>query len=143
MPAPSRDQIDGYISSVEEYVSSTYAFVTDVNAVQESVHSLWRHASRFGPPEMPEINLPSLGFYEVPAPPPPPPPTMSNSWLGDVARWAGRNKTLVGVMCIGAVGAGLLAGYSTSSIARASAKTKRIQKTVGLGSSTRRLVVGM
>lgn len=135
--------MDGYMNSVEELIVSSYAFVTDVDAINNSVQRLWMHVSRFGPPEMPDIRLPGLGRFEVPAPiPPPPPPPPATAWYEDVADWAGRNKGLVGAMCVGAVGAGLLAGYSASSYAKAHAKIRRTQKTVGSGNATRRLVVG-
>ncbi|EJD05697.1 uncharacterized protein FOMMEDRAFT_139062 [Fomitiporia mediterranea MF3/22] len=142
MSVPSRDQIDGYISSVEELVVSSYAFITDVDAINDSVQRLWMHVSRFGPPEMPDIRLPSLGRFEVPAPLPPPPPLPpTTTWYEDVADWASRNKILVGTMCVGAVGAGLLAGYSASSYARARARARRTQKTIGTSTNNRRLVV--
>lgn len=141
MSIPSRDQIDGYITSVEELVVSSYEFVTDIDAINDSVHRLWMHVSRFGPPEMPDIRLPSLGRYEVPAPPPPPPPPPATAWYEGVADWASRNKALVGTVCVGAVGAGLLAGYSASTYTKARAKLRRA-RTVGSSGSTRRLVVG-
>lgn len=143
MSVPSREQFDNYISSVEELIVSSYEFVTDVDAINDSVHRLWMHVSRFGPPEMPDIRLPSLGRYEVPAPPPPPPPPPAvRVWYDDVTDWASRNKALVGVVCIGAVGAGLLAGYSASSYTKARARLRRTQKTIGSSPVTRRLVVG-
>ncbi|KAH8117187.1 hypothetical protein DFH11DRAFT_1573658 [Phellopilus nigrolimitatus] len=141
MSMPSKDQIDEYIASVEDYVVSSFAFVSDVQALNDSVHRLWMHVSRFGPPEMPDIHLPGLGSFPVPSPPPPPPPPAPTSWCGDVAHWAGRNKVLVGTMCVGAVGAGLLAGYSASKYASARANYRRAQRTVGSSASTRRLLV--
>ncbi|KAI5124295.1 hypothetical protein M0805_008903 [Coniferiporia weirii] len=142
MSVPSREQIDEYISSVEEYVVSSFAYVSDIHAINDSVNRLWMHVSRFGPPEMPVLNLPGLGRFDVPPPPPlPPPPPIQTSWCEGVGAWAGRNKALVGAVCVGAVGAGLLAGYSASAYAKTRARSRRAQRTVGSGTSSRRLIV--
>ncbi|KAL5529343.1 hypothetical protein ACEPAG_5328 [Sanghuangporus baumii] len=142
MSVPTREQFDNYIASVEELIVSSYDFVTDLDAINDSVQRLWMHVSRFGPPEMPDIRLPSLGRFEVPAPPPPPPPPPPTSaWYEDLTDWASRNKRLIGAMCVGAVGAGLLAGYSASTYARARARLRRTEKTIGSSPATSRLVV--
>ena len=143
MSIPTREQFDNYVTSVEELIVSSYEFVTDLDAINDSVHRLWMHVSRFGPPEMPDIRLPTLGRYEIPAPPPPPPPPpCAPVWYEDMTDWASRNKSLIGAMCVGALGAGLLAGYSASTYAKARARLRRTEKTIGSGGGTRRLVVG-
>lgn len=140
---PSTDWVDEYIASVEEYVVSSFTFVSDIDAINDSVNRLWGHVSRFGPPEMPDLGLRSLGRFEVPPPPPPPPlPLASPRWYEEIANWASRNKVLVGTACVGAAGAGLLAGYSASAYTRARARTRHAQKTIGSSLSTRRLLVG-
>ena len=144
MSVPSREQFDNYISSVEELIISSYEFVTDVDAINDSVHRLWMHVSRFGPPEMPDLNLRGLGRFEVPPPPPPPLlPLASPTWYEEIGHWASRNKVLVGSVCIGAAGAGLLAGYSVSSYRKARMRTRNAQKVLGSSLSNRRLLVGM
>ena len=141
---PTREQIDAYIASVEDYVYQSYEFVTNIDAMNDSVQRLWMHVTRFGPPEMPDIRLPSLGLFEVPAPaprlpPPPPPPT---AWYEDAAHWMNRNKALTGALCASAVGAGLLVGYRVSRKAHAKSRRLHNHRTIGVNSSTRRLLVG-
>lgn len=122
---------------------SSFAFVSDINAINDSVNRLWGHVSRFGPPEMPDLGLRGLGRFEVPPPPPPPPlPPASPRWHEEVADWASRNRVLVGTLCVGAVGAGLLAGYSASAYTKARTRTRHAQKTIGSNLSSRRLLVG-
>lgn len=141
---PSTEWVDEYIASVEEYVVSSFTFVSDVNAIHDSVNRLWGQVSRFGPPEMPDLNLRGLGRFEVPPPPPPPLlPLASPTWYEEIGHWASRNKVLVGSVCIGAAGAGLLAGYSVSSYRKARMRTRNAQKVLGSSLSNRRLLVGM
>lgn len=141
---PSTEWVDEYIASVEDYVVSSFAFVSDIGAINDSVNRLWMQVSRFGPPEMPNLGLRGLGRFEVPPPPPPPPlPPAPPRWYEEVGNWASKNKALVGAVCVSAVGAGLLAGYSASAYAKARAHTRHAQKTIGLSlSNRRRLLVG-
>ena len=144
MAIPSRDQIDEYIATVEEYVQSSFtSVVPDIPAISEHIHNLWYEITRFGPPELPDIPFPSLGTYELPPPPPPPPPPpVPTAWYEDLADWATQNRRLVGAACVVAVGAGLLAGYSSSKYLRSHVKAKAAKRTVGSGTSQRTLVVG-
>lgn len=48
---------------------------------------------------------------------------------------------MAGVVCVGAIGAGLLVGYSASAFIQA--RTRRVRGAVGTSSATRRLIVGM
>lgn len=139
---PSRDQIDAYISSVEDYVYQSYEFVTNVDNLNDSVQRLWMHVTRFGPPEMPDIRLPGLGRFEIPAPSPPPPPPPPKAWYEGAADWAGRNKMLTGALCASAVGAGLFVGYGILNRSKLQARARRLHKNVGSNTSTRRLLVG-
>ena len=54
---------------------------------------------------------------------------------------AGKNKKVAGVLCVGALGAGLLAGYSALTYVKGRAKGAR--RAVGANAATRRCIVGM
>lgn len=145
MAMPTREQLDEYVNQVEMYVASSFASVTpDIPAISDAIHRLWLDLSRFGPPELPELRIPGLGAFEMPAPPPPPPPPpVPRSWIGDVGDWAGRNRRLVGGICVCALGAGLLAGYSASRYAH-KRRIRLAKSTTGSAGAAnfRKLVVG-
>ncbi|TDL25016.1 hypothetical protein BD410DRAFT_766704 [Rickenella mellea] len=149
MSLPTKEQIEDYISSAEEFLSSSLSSVTpDLPGISDAIHRLWLDVSRFGPPELPslpDIHIPGLGRYEVPLPPPPPPPPVPKTWYEDAADWASNNKPLVGGICVGTVGLGLLLGYGVSSFSgrrhrsstiRPSATPSRRQVVVVLGGDT-------
>lgn len=141
---PARDQIDEYIASIETYISSSFASVApDIQGINDAINQLWRDVTRFGHPEMPDLHLPrALGMFDVPAPPPPPPPPAPPAGLCEsTLTFVSRNRKMAGVVCVGAIGAGLLVGYSASAFIQA--RTRRVRGAVGTSSATRRLIVGM
>ena len=146
MQPPTREQIDEYIAGIEAYVSTSFASVApDIHGINDAINQLWREVTRFGPPEMPDLRLPGLGRFEVPAPPPPPPPppvpTPPAGFCASVVKLAGKNKKVAGVLCVGALGAGLLAGYSALTYVKGRAQGAR--RAVGASAATRRGIVGM
>lgn len=141
---PSRDQIDEYIASIETYIATSFASVApDIQGINDSINQLWRDVTRFGHPEMPDLHLPrALGMFDVPAPPPPPPPPAPPAGLcASTLAFVSRNRKMAGVVCVGAIGAGLLVGYSASAFIQA--RARRARGAVGTSSATRRLIVGM
>ncbi|KDQ60890.1 hypothetical protein JAAARDRAFT_55627 [Jaapia argillacea MUCL 33604] len=130
------DQVHSYLESVEDLVFSSLAGVApDLPNVREAVHRLWADVTRYGPPQFPEIHLPGLGDFEIPPPPPPPPPP--KSWWDHSADWVGEHPRTAAGIAVGAVGAGLLAGYG-SVYMRRSARMRRAQ---ALSANERRQVV--
>lgn len=107
----------------------------DLPDVREAVHRLWLDVSRFGPQHMPDIKVPGLGPFAVPAPPPPPPPP--KSWLENTADWVGLHPWTVGSIVVGVVGAGLLVGYNSTY------KHARFKKVKTAATAERRRVIGV
>ncbi|KAF5315937.1 hypothetical protein D9611_004797 [Ephemerocybe angulata] len=110
----SRETIEGYLHSVENYF---YASVTAVTGglpdVNEVANRLWIDISRYGPgmPAFPEVHIPSLGDFQVPPPPPPPPKAPPSSFVNSLANWAHDNPKKASGVVVGVVGTGLLIGY--------------------------------
>jgi ElaB/YqjD/DUF883 family membrane-anchored ribosome-binding protein len=135
------EQIEEYMDSLEEVLFSSLSAATpDLPHVREVVNRLWFDISRYGPgmPAFPEVQLPSLGDFQVPPPPPPPPPPPS--WLESCTDWIVRNpwKTSgIAVGAVGVVGGSLLVGYGAS---RTRSVRARRPKTM---TNERRQVVGM
>ncbi|KIJ10508.1 hypothetical protein PAXINDRAFT_164271 [Paxillus involutus ATCC 200175] len=111
---PTIDELERYFESVEYFVSESLAAVSpDLPNIREAVNRLWVDISRFGPPSfpsLPDIHVPGLGAFEIPPPPPPPPP---KSFINKAGDWIIQHPWITSGMVISALGAGLLAGYST------------------------------
>lgn len=108
------DKIEDYLESVEEYFFSSFSAVTQgMPDVHEAVNRLWIDIARYGPglPAFPEVNLPSLGDFQIPPPPPPSPST--TSWIDRSTGWAERHSWKASAIVVGVVGASLLVGYRT------------------------------
>lgn len=132
----SVEQIEAYISSLEEFLSSSLTSVApDLPHLNEIAHRIWADITRFGPPSLPQ--LPGLGSFEVPPsaplPPPPPPPT----WAESLSWWAADHKWTAAGAGIGVVGASLLAGYGVVRYKRNSAANAKREK---LGKERREVV---
>ncbi|PPQ93237.1 hypothetical protein CVT25_015235 [Psilocybe cyanescens] len=132
---PTFDNVEEYLASVEEYFHSSVTAVThSLPDVHEVVNQLWIDISRYGPgmPGFPEVNIPTLGDFQVP-PPPPPPPSVSSSWISQSTDWIGRHPWKASGIVVGVVGAGLLVGYRDSFVRRQHQKpyhvTKKVQST--------------
>jgi hypothetical protein len=86
-------------------------------------------------PAFPDVNIPSLGDFQIP--PPPPSPPVQSTWLGRSVDWVGRNPWKTSGIAVGVVGASLLVGYTT-----AAQKGRRHLYKVKTQSSERKQVVG-
>ncbi|KAG2157489.1 hypothetical protein DEU56DRAFT_764914, partial [Suillus clintonianus] len=112
---PSIDQVEEYFQSLERYLSDSLAAASPgLPNVREAVHRLWVDISRFGPPGLPSfpaIHVPGLGAFEVPPPPPPPPPP--RTLIEKAGDWIIEHPFKSSGIAVTALGAGLLAGYTT------------------------------
>ncbi|KIL00949.1 hypothetical protein PAXRUDRAFT_821158 [Paxillus rubicundulus Ve08.2h10] len=131
---PTIDELEQYFESVEHFVSGSLAAVSpDLPNVREAVNRLWVDISRFGPPSfpsLPDIHVPGLGAFEIPPPPLPPPPPPPKSFINKIEDWIIQHPWITSGMVISALGAGLLAGYSTvhtRSVHRRRIKTAAVQ----------------
>lgn len=120
--------------------TSLEAATNDLPNIRDTVNKLWVDISRFGPaiPSFAEVHLPGLGDFQVPPPPPPPPPP-PRSWVDKSVDWVASNPWTVAGLSAGAIGAGLLVGYST----RRTLHSRRIKTTAKTASRERRKVIGM
>jgi hypothetical protein len=137
---PTIDELERYFESVEYFVSESLAAVSpDLPNIREAVNRLWVDISRFGPPSfpsLPDIHVPGLGAFEIPPPPPPPPP---KSFINKAGDWIIQHPWITSGMVISALGAGLLAGYST--VHTRSVHRRRIK--IAAAQPEKRQVVGM
>lgn len=134
------DKIEEYLASVEEYFFSSFSAATQgMPDVHEVVNRLWIDIARYGPglPAFPEVNLPSLGDFQIPPPPPPPlPPTSLINWS---TCWVERHPWKASGIIVGVVGASLLIGYGN-----VHSKKRNSYKVAAKSRSTeRRKVVGV
>ncbi|KAF9527049.1 hypothetical protein CPB83DRAFT_857058 [Crepidotus variabilis] len=114
---PSLDNVEEYLRSVEEYVYSSLTAVTySLPDVHEVANKLWVDIARYGPglPSLPDVNMGSLGPFQVPPPPPPSPPPLSSTWIEISNRWIQMHPWKVSGLTVGAVGVGLYVGYGRS-----------------------------
>lgn len=118
---PSIDEVEEYFQSLERFLTNSLAAASPgLPNIREAVHRLWVDISRFGPPGLPsfpDIHVPGLGAFEVPPPPPPPPsPRTLVEKAGD---WIVEHPWKSSGVAVVALGAGLLAGYTTFRITHA------------------------
>ena len=120
MSFPSKDKIEEYVKSVEEFVSSSVTSIADdVAGLPSVIQRFWHDISRFGPPELPalsDLRIPTLESIRLPPPLPPPPPPPPESWFSKPMDWVYRNKKLVGVFGVTAVSVGLAAYFGWAAI---------------------------
>jgi hypothetical protein len=139
----SRDKIEEYLHSVEEYFYSSVSTITHgLPDVHEVANRLWIDISRYGPglPAFPEVNIPSLGDFQVPPPPPPPPKTLPSSFGHSVTSWVQDNPRKVSGIVVGVVGLGLLVGFRQAFTVKSQRTVSH--KTASAQSNERRQVVG-
>jgi len=112
---PSIDEVEEYFQSLERFLTNSVAAASPgLPNIREAVHRLWVDISRFGPPgfsSFPDIHVPGLGAFEVPPPPPPPPPP--RTLVEKAGDWIVENPWMSSSIVVTALGAGLLAGYTT------------------------------
>lgn len=113
--APSIDEVEEYFQSLERFLTNSLAAASPgLPNIREAVHRLWVDISRFGPPGLPsfpDIHVPGLGAFEVPPPPPPPPPP--RTLVEKAGDWIIDHPWKSSSIAVTALGAGLLAGYTT------------------------------
>lgn len=112
---PSIDEVEEYFQSLERFLTNSLAAASPgLPNIREAVHRLWVDISRFGPPGLPsfpDIHVPGLGAFEVPPPPPPPPPP--RTLVEKAGDWIIEHPWKSSGVAVVALGAGLLAGYTT------------------------------
>lgn len=112
---PSIDEVEEYFQSLERFLTNSLAAASPgLPNIREAVHRLWVDISRFGPPGLPsfpDIHVPGLGAFEVPPPPPPPPPP--RTLVEKAGDWIIEHPWKSSGVAVAALGAGLLAGYTT------------------------------
>ncbi|KAG1756375.1 uncharacterized protein EDB91DRAFT_11830 [Suillus paluster] len=112
---PSIDEVEEYFQSLERFLAdSLTAASPDLPNIREAVHRLWVDISRFGPPGLssfPDIHVPGLGAFEVP--PRPPPPPLPRTLIEKTGDWITEHPWKSSGIAVTALGAGLLAGYTT------------------------------
>ncbi|KAG0705121.1 hypothetical protein DFH29DRAFT_848266 [Suillus ampliporus] len=112
---PSIDEVEEYFQSLERFLANSLAAASpDLPNIREAAHRLWVDISRFGPPGLssfPDIHVPGLGAFEVP--PPPPPPPLPRTLIEKTGGWIIEHPWKSSGMAVTALGAGLLAGYTT------------------------------
>ncbi|KAJ2927731.1 hypothetical protein H1R20_g9360, partial [Candolleomyces eurysporus] len=138
----SRDRIEEYLHSVEEYLYSSVSAITHgLPDVHEVANRLWIDISRYGPglPAFPEVSIPSLGDFQVPPPPPPPPKALPSSFAHSVAGWVQDNPRKASGIVVGVVGAGLFVGFRHAFTVKSQRTVSH--KTTSAQSSERRQVV--
>ncbi|KAJ2913715.1 hypothetical protein MD484_g6688, partial [Candolleomyces efflorescens] len=138
----SRDRIEEYLHSVEEYFYSSVSTITHgLPDVHEVANRLWIDISRYGPglPAFPEVSIPSLGDFQVPPPPPPPPKALPSSFAHSLTSWVQDNPRKASGIVVGVVGAGLFVGFRHAFTLK-SQKTVS-NKTASAQSNERRQVV--
>ncbi|KAG1877713.1 hypothetical protein DFJ58DRAFT_720496 [Suillus subalutaceus] len=112
---PSIDEVEEYFQSLERFLTDSVAAASPgIPNIREAVHRLWVDISRFGPPgfsSFPDIHVPGLGAFEVPPPPPPPPPP--RTLVEKAGDWIIEHPWKSSSIAVTALGAGLLAGYTT------------------------------
>ncbi|KAG2158511.1 uncharacterized protein EDB93DRAFT_1238246 [Suillus bovinus] len=117
---PSIDEVEEYFQSLERFLTDTLVVASPgLPNIREAVHRLWVDISRFGPPGLssfPDIHVPGLGAFEVPPPPPPPPPP--RTLVEKAGDWIMENPWKSSSIAVTALGAGLLAGYTTFHMTR-------------------------
>lgn len=118
---PSIDEVEEYFQSLERFLTNSLAAASPgLPNIREAVHRLWVDISRFGPPGLPsfpDIHVPGLGAFEVPPPPPPPPPP--RSLIEKAGDWIIEHPWKSSSIVVIALGAGLLAGYTTFNMTHA------------------------
>lgn len=139
----SRDKIEEYLQSVEEYFFASVSSIThSLPDVHDVANKMWIDISRYGPglPAFPEVHLPSLGDFQVPPPPPPAPEPLPSSAIHTLAKWTQDHPRKAAGVVVGVLGTGLLVGYRMAS----SKPRPRVaaHKASSTQSSERRQVVG-
>ena len=138
MSVPTRDQIEDYIESIEEYVSTSFTTVApDIQAITDAINRLWFDITRFGPPELPSLqDIPGLGNFEIPPPRPlPPPPELT--WMEEVQEWTGRHRLTTAAVC---VGLGLAVAYGAVTLHSRSRVQVAGRRVRGEGAARRKVV---
>lgn len=124
---PSTDEVEEYFQSLENFLTDSLAAASPgLPNIREAVHRLWVDISRFGPPGLPsfpDIHVPGLGAFEVPPPPPPPPPP--RTLVEKAGDWIIEHPWKSSSIVVTALGAGLLAGYTTFRITHANKRRVR------------------
>ena len=112
---PTREEIEAYIDSVEEYVFASFAAATpDLPNIRNTIYRFWEDVSRYGPSGLPsihDIKVPVLKDFQIPPPPPVVPP---KSTLESSVDWMANHPWKASSIAVGVVGVGLLVGYSAS-----------------------------
>ncbi|THH17127.1 hypothetical protein EW146_g3643 [Bondarzewia mesenterica] len=133
---PLVDGIQDYFESAENYVHASLSAVSaEMPMISEALHRLWVDVSRFGP-TLPDIRLPGLGDFEVPAPPPPPPPPPQSLW-DKSAEWISEHPWKASSLGVGIAGVGLLVGYGNVRARR----NARLRRRVHASGERRQVVV--
>jgi hypothetical protein len=137
---PTRDQIEDYVESIEEYIATSFTTVApDISGLTDAINRLWFEVTRYGPPELPTLqDIPGLGNFEIPPPRPlPPPPELT--WLEKAQEWMSKHRVTTLVVSVGLGFAVAYGAVSLHSRLHARAGGKRVR---GEG-LPRRKVVGM
>jgi hypothetical protein len=134
---PSREEIEAYVSAVEEYVFASITYATsDLPNIRDTIYRFWEDVSRYGPSGLPsirDVHVPGLRDFQIPPPPPPVPP---KSKLESSIDWMANNPLKASSIAVGIVGVGLLVGYSASrrryvKVTRLKAITREKRQVVG------------